>query len=108
MATISEFGTAQALKQEGFRGIGIVIGTDEEVLGQFFGENVRLVRGTQEPGGLYEYFVMVDGSEEEQGASHRSVVTDLVQALESAHRFLRKHGYDVTQINQAIQKATSL
>ena len=45
MATISEFGTAEIKKQEGFIGIGVVTGTEEEVLDQFFSDKVSLVKG---------------------------------------------------------------
>ncbi|MHB8977506.1 MAG: hypothetical protein ACYDAI_12615 [Trichloromonadaceae bacterium] len=59
MAIICEFGTAPAQKEEGFRGIGTASGDDETVLKQFFGDDVRLVRGGQYESGVFEFFVMV-------------------------------------------------
>jgi hypothetical protein len=61
MAILCEFGTAPEQKKEGFKGIGTVRGTDEQVLEQFFSDDVRLVRGGKFPNGDYEFFVMVDG-----------------------------------------------
>ena len=60
MATISEFGTAEIKKQEGFTGIGVVTGTEEEVLNQFFSDNVSLVKGCNLAGSdRFDFFVMV-------------------------------------------------
>lgn len=61
MATICDFGTAPEQKAEGFKGIGVVTGTDEEVLNQFFADSVRLVRGACLNGSnpkRFEFFVM--------------------------------------------------
>lgn len=61
MAQICGFGTAPEQKKEGFRGIGTVSGTDEDVLTQFFSDEVRLVRGGElaSSPGRFEFFVMV-------------------------------------------------
>lgn len=61
MATICEFGTAPEQKAKGFKGIGIIHGTVNEVLNQFYSDDVRLVKGGNINGsdGIYEFFVMV-------------------------------------------------
>lgn len=60
MATIGEFGTAAKKKEEGFIGIGVVTGTEESVLEQFFSDNVVLVKGCVLSGtDQHDFFVMV-------------------------------------------------
>jgi len=64
VATICGFGTAPEQKEEGYKGIGTINGTDDEVLAQFFSDDVRLVRGGEiNNSSSYEFFVMVKQEE---------------------------------------------
>lgn len=66
MASIVEFGTAGTLQEFGYQGIGVVTGTDSEVLDQFFSDRVCLVRGAQYCNeDCYEFFVMVGDTHNE-------------------------------------------
>ncbi len=42
-----------------------------------------------------------------EGAIALSAFPELLNALQSCHRTLRKQGYDMTQIDAAIEKATA-
>ena len=61
MSQMCEFGTAPDQKKEGFKGIGVVKGTEQEVLDQFFSDDVRLVKGGNigTSNDIFEFFVMV-------------------------------------------------
>ena len=61
MATITGFGTAPEIAAEGYKLKKTVEGTDEAVLAQFDGQDVKLVRGAAIFGrdGHYEFALVV-------------------------------------------------
>ena len=63
MASITGFGTAPEVAGEGYKFKKPVIGTDDSVLAEFDGQDVKLVRGAAIFGrdGQYEFALMVRG-----------------------------------------------
>jgi len=64
MSTICEFGTAPEQALEDYRMTGVVVGSDNSVLADHEGRDVRLVRGAMIWGSSdkYEFAVMVKQS----------------------------------------------
>jgi len=60
MAKIRDFGTVNEQKENGYKGIGVVEGTESEVLNQFFSDSVILVKGARVHNtDKFEFYVMV-------------------------------------------------
>lgn len=60
MAVICEFGTAPEQARDGYKIVGLVYGTDEELLAEYSSLDVRFVRGAAVHGqpGVWEFAAM--------------------------------------------------
>lgn len=60
MATICEFGTVPEQAKAGFKMVGVVTGSDEQLLADYAGMNIRFVRGPAIHGqpGVWEFAAM--------------------------------------------------
>jgi hypothetical protein len=60
MAVICDFGTAPEQAKDGYKNVGLVYGTDEELLAEYSGLDVRFVRGAAVHGqpGVWEFAAM--------------------------------------------------
>ncbi len=59
MATISEFGSGKEISEQGYKMVGEVQGKEEDVLAQFFSEDVVLVEGGTISDNEKSYYVCV-------------------------------------------------